>query len=100
MVAVVFTRGRRWYDARTFGAQDDLRGHIDFIRRNRDSGVVIEGGPLHELDTYVTDEFVGLALLDMDSLEDAREFINADPVVQTRVFAYRLYLWGDAALRR
>ena len=67
--------------------------------RNRDRGVVIEGGPLHELDTFVTDELVGLALLDMDSLDIAREFIDGDPIVRNGVFAYRLYLWGGAALQ-
>ena len=77
-----------------------MQGHIDLIRRNRDRGVVIEGGPLHELDAYVTDEMVGLALLDLESLHEAQRLIDDDPIVVAGVFAYRLYLWGGAPLRR
>jgi hypothetical protein len=43
--------------------------------------------------SYVTDDLVGLALLNMESLADAQAFINADPVVQTGAFDYQLYVW-------
>ena len=78
--------------------QPGLSGHIDFIRRNRDDGIVIEAGPFHDPSSYVTDDFVGLALLNMDSSEDARRLIDSDPVVQTGAFSYRLFPWGDRPL--
>ena len=100
VVAVIFLRGRRWDETRKLSEQDGLDGHIEFIRRHRDAGVVIQAGPLHEPDTYVTDDLVGLALLSTDSLDEARALIDSDPVVQTGAYAYRLYEWGGPALRR
>ena len=97
-VAVIFTRGERWDPDRALQAQDGLDGHVEFIRRNRELGVVIEGAPFHDPSTHVTDDLVGLALIQTDSPEYARRLIETDPVVQSGVFGYRLYPWWDAQL--
>ena len=99
VIAVIFVRGERWDSSRKLGDQDGLDGHVEFIRGNRDLGVVIEGAPFHDPDTRVTDDLVGLALLSTDSLEEARRLVETDPIVRSGAFAYRLYPWWDAALR-
>jgi uncharacterized protein YciI len=100
VIAVVFTRGERWNASQILAEQDGLDGHIAFIRRKRDEGVVVDGGPFHDPAGLVTDELVGLALLDVDSLETARDLIETDPVVRTGAFGYRLYAWDVPPLRR
>jgi hypothetical protein len=100
LIAVVFVRGARWDPGRALVDQDGLDGHIEFIRRNRELGVVIEGAPFHDPETRVSDELVGLALLSIDSLEDARLLTEGDPAVQSGAFAYRLYPWWEASLPR
>jgi uncharacterized protein YciI len=99
VIAAIFIRGEPWDPSRKLVAQDGLDGHIEFIRRNRDPRLVIEGAPLHDPETRVTDDLVGLAILSTDSLEDARRLLDADPIVQSGVFAYRLYPWCDATLQ-
>ena len=61
---------------------------------------MIQGGPFHDLDAHVSDDLIGLALLDLESLDEARELIDTDPVVQTGVYGYRVYSWGGPPLRR
>jgi hypothetical protein len=76
VIAVIFVRGERWDPARKLEDQDGLDGHVEFIRRNRDLGVVIEGAPFHDPGTQVTEDPVGLALLDMDSADEARRLVG------------------------
>jgi uncharacterized protein YciI len=100
VIAVLFSKGAAWDETRALADQDGLDGHIAFIRRHRDEGVVVDGGPFHEAGSLVADDLVGLALLDLDSLERARDLIESDPVVQTGAFAYRLLPWDVPPLRR
>jgi uncharacterized protein YciI len=55
---------------------------------------VIEAGPFEDPAGHTDDHLVGLALLDVDSLESARYLIDTDPAVQTKAFGYRLYRWA------
>lgn len=100
MVAVIFVRGEEWDSTLPLRNQAGLDGHIAFIREHRSRGVVIEAGPFHDPADYVDDHLVGLALLDLASLDVARVLIDTDPVVQTKAFAYRLYEWGGHVLLR
>lgn len=100
MIAVIFVRGEAWDTSRKLLEQEGLQGHIEFIRRNRDEGLVIQAGPFHDPDTFVTEDLVGLALLSIDSLDAARKLIDTDPVVETGAFGYHLYSWGGPPLRR
>ena len=61
---------------------------------------MIEGAPFHDPSGRVSDDLVGLALLEMDSVEEARQLIETDPVVRSGAFGYRLYPWWGAVLRR
>jgi len=83
-------------------AQPGLDGHVDWVHEHRDRqrGPIIEAGPFHDPRKTVRDELVGLALLDLDSLAAARTFVETDPVVATGAFAFKLYEWGGAPLRR
>lgn len=100
MIAVIFIRGLSWDPTRVLAEQEGLDGHIEFIRRKRDEGVIVDGGPFHDPAGLVVDELVGLALLDVDSVETARDLIETDPVVRTGAFGYRLYAWDVPPLRR
>jgi hypothetical protein len=95
MIAVIFTRGEGWVSGRPIVEQPGLDGHVAFIRDGRTRGLVIEGGPLHDATTEPDDDLVGLALLTTSSIEEARDYIETDPVVQSRAYAYRLYAWRD-----
>ena len=99
MIAVVFVRGERWDPDRTLEKQDGLDGHVEFIHRNRNLGVVVEGAPFHDPSTRVTDDLVGLALLDVESMDEAHRLVETDPVIRSGAFAYRLYPWWGATLR-
>jgi hypothetical protein len=100
VIAVVFVRGERWDPDRALVDQEGLDGHVELIRRNRNLGVVVEGAPFHDPGTRVTDDLVGLALLDVESVDEARRLVETDPVVRSGAFAYRLYPWWGASLRR
>lgn len=100
VIAVLFTRGESWDASRILAEQEGIDGHIAFVRRTRDEGVIVDGGPFHDPAGLVADELVGLALLNVDSLETARDLIATDPVVKTGAFGYRLYAWDVPPLRR
>jgi uncharacterized protein YciI len=102
MIAVLFLRGDSWDPGRTLDEQVGLAGHVAWVRENRDrdGGAVIEAGPFHDPGDRIDDDLVGLALLELDSLEEARALVELDPVVRTRAFTYRLYEWGGDVLRR
>ena len=97
MFAVIFVPGVSWDPARNLEDQDGLDGHIEFIRRNRLLGTIIEGAPFHDPGTQVADDLIGLALLAIDSVEDARRLIETDPAVQSGALSFRLYPWWEAA---
>jgi hypothetical protein len=98
VIAVIFVPGASWDPARNLEDHDGLDGHIEFIRRNRLLGTIIEGAPFHDPSTQVADDLIGLALIALDSVEAARRLIETDPAVQSGAFSYRLYPWWEAAL--
>jgi uncharacterized protein YciI len=101
VIAVVFTRGPAWDDARPIREQDGVDGHIAWVQAHRDDGTeIIEAGPFHDSESPIVDNLVGLCLLALDDVEEARALVEEDPAVQTGAYAFRLYPWGDVALRR
>ena len=103
MIAALFVRGPGWDDAQpTIVAQRAFPGHLEWVREHRDgpSAKVVEVAPFHDPELPFDDEMIGLALLDVESVEEARAIVELDPFVRSRAFAYRLYEWRGEALRR
>jgi uncharacterized protein YciI len=101
VIAVVFRRGPAWDAERPIVEQAGLDGHLRWVRRHRDeAGPIIQAGPFHDPATRIDDDLVGLCLLDLESLDEARELVEQDPVVRTGAYGYRLYPWGGKSLHR
>lgn len=103
MFAAIFTRGPNWDDTQpTIVAQKAFPGHLEWVDEHRDgpSGKVVEVAPFHDPTQPFDDDLVGLALLDTESLEAAREVVELDPLVRSGTFNYRLYEWRGETLRR
>jgi hypothetical protein len=101
MIVVLVVRGERWDARRTFAEQLEFGGHVGFATGLREGGAAIEVGPLRDPGVRSDDDLVGLALLDVDSVEDAERVFAGDPIVQAGVCAIRAYRWvGVQPLRR
>ena len=103
MIAALFVRGPGWDDSRpTIVAQDAFPGHLEWVREHRDgpSARVVEVAPFHDPELPFDDELIGLALLDVESVEAARAVVELDPLVRSGAVAYRLYEWRGETLRR
>jgi uncharacterized protein YciI len=102
VIAALFVRGSGWADGKPIVEQAGFAGHLDWVHeyRDRDGGPIIHAGPFHDPGQPFTDELVGMALLDVASIEAARIVVDLDPIVQSGAFAYRLYEWGGEPLRR
>jgi hypothetical protein len=103
MIAALFVRGPSWNDSRPIIVeQEAFPGHLDWVHEHRDgsSAKVVEVAPFHDPELPFDDELVGLALLDVESFEEARAVVELDPLVRSGAFAYRLYEWRCETLRR
>jgi len=58
--------------------------------------VAIEVGPLSDPAVRSGDDHVGLALLDMDSIDAASSLMGEDPIVRAGVCSVRLYSWSGS----
>jgi hypothetical protein len=93
--------GERWDARRALAEQLEFEGHVGFVTGLREGGAAIEVGPLRDPAVRSDDDLVGLALLDVDSVEDAERVFAGDPIVQAGVCAIRAYRWvGVQPLRR
>jgi len=72
------------------------------VHEHRDgaAATIVEVAPFHDPTLPIDDELIGLALLDVESLEAARAVVELDPLVRSGAFAYRLYEWRAETLRR
>src|SRR5689334_10521963 len=103
VIAALCVRGPGWNDARqTIVAQDGFVGHLEWVDEHRDgpSATVVEVAPFHDPRLPFDDELIGMALLDVDSVEAARAIVELDPLVRSGAFAYRLYDWRGETLHR
>ena len=103
MIAALFVRGPGWDDTQpTIVAQDAFPGHLEWVGEHRDgpSAKVVEVAPFHDPTLPFDGELIGLALLDVESVETARAVVELDPLVRSGAFAYRLYEWRGETLRR
>lgn len=70
-------------------------GHMQNIRRLADEGKLTVAGPLSANENA----YRGIFILNTNSLDEAREWVNSDPVVEAQVMDAELYKWyGSAAL--
>jgi hypothetical protein len=103
VIAALYYRGPSWDDTRpTIVAQEAFEGHLDWVDDHRDgpNAKVVEVAPFHDPKLPFDDEFVGLALIDVDSIDAARAVVELDPMVGSGAFAYRLYDWRGETLHR
>jgi len=66
----------------------------------REGGTAIEVGPLRDPAVRRDDDLVGLALLDVYSVEDAERVCAGDPIVEAGVCTIRAYRWVGVQPRR
>ncbi len=70
-------------------------GHQENIRRLAEDGKLIVAGPFFEN----ADDYRGLFILDVPTVEEASELMKSDPAIAADVLAVKLYQWyGSAAL--
>lgn len=102
MIAALFSRGPSWDDSQPIVGQKAFPGHLDWVGEHRDGpdAKVVEVAPFHDPGLPFDDELIGLALLDVESVEAARAVVELDPLVGSGAFEYRLYEWRGGPLRR
>jgi uncharacterized protein YciI len=72
-----------------------FRGHMENIQRLVKEGKLIVAGPFGKNDK----SWRGLFILDVKTVEEARELVNTDPAIKAGIFAVDLVPWyGSAAL--
>lgn len=72
-----------------------FKGHINNINRLADLGKLVIAGPFGKNDK----SYRGLFILNVKSLDEAKELLQTDPAVKAQVFDVELYPWyGSAAI--
>jgi hypothetical protein len=103
MIAALMVRGPAWDDTQpTIVGQAAFPGHLEWVEEHRNGPFarVVEVAPFHDPELPFDDELVGLALLDVESVEAALALVELDPLVGSGACAYRLYEWRGETLRR
>ncbi|KAF0153024.1 MAG: hypothetical protein FD143_464 [Ignavibacteria bacterium] len=71
-------------------------GHMKNINRLVDANKLIAAGPFGKNDL----KYRGLFILDVKTIEEAKELVNTDPAVAAKIFDVELIPWyGSAALK-
>ena len=79
------------------GAKRDslFRGHFSNMERMSEAGKLVIAGPFDTNDK----SFRGLFLLNVATVEKARELVQSDPTIREKIFDIELYEWfGSAAI--
>ena len=72
-----------------------FRGHMQNINRLADAGKLIIAGPLQKNEKA----YRGIFILNVETLDEARELLITDPAVKANLLDSELYSWyGSAAL--
>jgi uncharacterized protein YciI len=78
------TPGPSWLPGHTVWEQGPVvQDHLAHMRDGYDAGTLLVGGP-------VRSGMAGMALLEVENLDDALAFAAADPAVAAKVLAYEL----------
>lgn len=85
LYAVLYRSGPAWRAGRPMQDQD-LKGHVAYMQKLADAGVLLAAGPLTSLDG-------GLIVLNAPSLEAAQAIMRRDPAVEVGVFLGEVSAW-------
>lgn len=100
MIALVLTRGHAWISGRPLAEQHGFAEHVALVTELLDRGVAIMAGPFGDPATDHDDDLVALALLDIESVDEAEKLFAADPLVRDDVVSAHAYAWGGAPLKQ
>ena len=77
-------------------SQDLMRGHLDNINRLVEEGKLIVAGPFMQN----SEDFRGLFIFDVSTIDEAKALVATDPAVEAGVFDMIYVPWyGSAALK-
>ena len=70
-------------DSQPIVGQKAFPGHVEWVGEHRDgpAAKVVEVAPFHDPKLPFDDELIGLALLDVESVDAARAVVELDPLV-------------------
>jgi len=72
-----------------------FRGHMDNIRRLAHMNKLVVAGPINKNDR----NYRGIFILDVKTIDEAKELLDADPTIKNHIFETELFEWyGSAAL--
>jgi uncharacterized protein YciI len=85
-------KGAAWSPDETPEIDALQEAHLANLKRLADMGKLVLNGPL--LDSFATSgEIRGIGALKTDSLAEAQELINTDPMVQAGRLIFELHTW-------
>jgi uncharacterized protein YciI len=92
---VLFHRpGPKWEVGVGFPSQDGIMDHILFMRRMDEEGRLVLGGPFDDEAAGPADGGpVGIAIIEADSLEEAKAIGNSDASVQAGLVVFKARPW-------
>ncbi len=72
-----------------------FRGHMDNITRLAEMNKLVVAGPMAQNDN----KYRGIFILNVKTIEEAKELLDTDPTIKNHIFDVELYGWyGSAAL--
>jgi len=83
-VAVVYSKGPNWREEGPKG--EHISRHIAHQRKNFEAGKLVMGGPF-------MDEQGGMAILEVDSRDEAQQIVQKDPAVSGGFYVVALRAW-------
>ncbi|MBN2208033.1 MAG: hypothetical protein JW759_01880 [Candidatus Coatesbacteria bacterium] len=83
-VAVIYSKGPTWSDEDPKGQL--ISRHIAHQRRNFEAGKLVMGGPF-------IGEHGGMAILEVDSMDEAQQLVQSDPAVSGGFYVVALHPW-------
>jgi uncharacterized protein YciI len=82
---VIYHRGPSWIPEKPFSEQN-LKEHGQYILNQYKQGTVKSGGPF-------LDNTGGACAIEVDSADDAKKFVAADPAIVSEVFTAEIHPW-------
>lgn len=87
LYAALVRPGPTWLANQEAGRRNDMTRHVEYVTRMRAEGKLVLGGPF-------ADGAGGLLVYRADSIEQARQFMDADPATVEKVFDYDMHPWS------